>query len=62
MLSFPGLKIETWGTQHRGDGLGETMSSVIEGRDNLERGLTAERSAAPAVGSLFLHGGLVATL
>jgi len=38
------------------------MSSVLEGGEHLERELTPEPIARPAIGSLVLHGVLIATL
>ena len=38
------------------------MSSLTEGRDNLERALTAEPLVVPATGSVVLHGALAAAL
>ena len=38
------------------------MSSVLEGGEHLERELTPEPIAGPAMGSFVLHGALIATL
>jgi len=38
------------------------MNDLLEGSEKLERELTPEPMAAPAVGSLLLHGGLAAVL
>lgn len=38
------------------------MESVLEGGEQLERGLTGERLAGPATGSIVLHVGLAAIL